>query len=190
MAPALNSSRMRDEARQNLDARRLNALARIIALLAAAHVAACGEDPATVSDRPTASSPPRAAHRISWLEVETNLAPAQWLASREEETLRPPTDPEVQHVRRLLDEAHRLYGESPRMIANRTVQIEAMLRAKGYDDRAIAILQDLAHVPGAPGRTEGYGAIAQHYVNLRSEGLGREAALAALTRLYGKHSQK
>ncbi len=72
------------------------------------------------------------------------------------------------------------------MIANRTVQLEAMLSTNGHRDRAVDILSDLAEVPGEVGQTEGFGAIGQHYVNLRGEGRSRDDALAELKRLYGK----
>jgi hypothetical protein len=154
----------------------------------AAVVSGCSEDPATVSEPDAQKATQIAAHDISWLAVDNDLSPAQWLASRNEETLRPLSDPQVQSVKKLLDDAHRLYRESQRMIANRTVQIEVMLTASGQMDSAIQVLQDLAGVPGEVGQTEGFGAIGQHYVNLRSEGLDREQALEKLKTLYGKRA--
>lgn len=155
----------------------------------AAVASGCSEDPATVSE-PDAQKPTQiAAHDISWLAVDNDLSPAQWLASRNEETLRSLDDPQVHSVKKLLDDAHRLYRESQRMIANRTVQIEAMLAASGHKESAMQVLQDLTGVPGEVGQTEGFGAIGQHYVNLRAEGLGREQALQKLKALYGKRAQ-
>jgi hypothetical protein len=154
----------------------------------AALTSGCSEDPATVSNPESQKSTQVAAHDISWLTIDNDLSPAQWLASRNEQTLRPLSDPQVQSVKKLLDDAHRLYRESQRMIANRTVQIEVMLTAAGHKDSAIQVLQDLAGVPGEVGQTEGFGAIGQHYVNLRSEGLDREQALEKLKTLYGKRA--
>jgi hypothetical protein len=152
-------------------------------------LAGCSDEPETLADPPIATSSAEAAHAVDWLDVDTALSPEQWLASRGEPALRPANDPEVVRVKSLLSDAHRVYRESQRMIANRTVQIEAMLRAKGGQDRAIGVLEDLASIPGEVGQTEGYGAIGQHYVNLRGEGLGREDALAALSKLYGRRSK-
>ncbi len=68
------------------------------------------------------------------------------------------------------------------MIANRTVQIEEALREQGANDEATEILADLANIAGEVGQTEGYGAISQHYINMRKEGRKRAEALADLKR--------
>jgi hypothetical protein len=168
------------------EAPRRHAVAGRILICIFALVTGCGEEPTTVAEPKPSNEAGLASHDISWLAVDNDLSPSQWLASRNEPTLRPSGDPEVQRVKRLLDEAHRLYRESQRMIANRTVQLETMLATNGQNDKAVQILQDLSEVPGEVGQTEGYGAIGQHYVNLRGEGRSREDALAELKRLYGK----
>lgn len=159
---------------------------RLMLVVAATLLTGCGEEQQVVFESEDGTKQAPARHHVAWLDIETDLPPEQWLVSRNEDTLRAATDPDVQRVKQLLETAHRLYRESERMIANRTVQIEDMLNAKGHDDRAIGILQDLAEVPGEAGQTEGYGSIGQHYVNLRGEGLSRVDALAELKRLYGK----
>jgi|LNFM01.1.fsa_nt_gb hypothetical protein len=171
-------------------ARRTHATVCVLFAAIAAVTSGCSEDPATVSEPDAQKSTRIAAHDISWLAVDNDLSPAQWLASRNEDALRPNSDPQVQHVKTLLDNAHRLYRESQRMIANRTVQIETMLTATGQSDRAVQILKDLSEVPGEVGQTEGFGAIGQHYVTLRNEGLARDAALEQLKKLYGKRTQQ
>jgi hypothetical protein len=172
------------------EAQRLQAIAGRILICLCALMTGCGEEPTTIAEPGPSNSSGLAAHDISWLAVDSDLSPSQWLASRNEPVLRPSSDAEVQRVKQLLDEAHRLYRESQRMIANRTVQLETMLAANGQNDRAIQILQDLSEVPGEVGQTEGYGAIGQHYVNLRSEGLARAEALEKLKLLYGKRASK
>jgi len=168
----------------------LTACGAAVVTTAAALLTACGEDHAAVSEPQAVEADSQASHKTTWLEVESGLSPEQWLASHKEETLRTGSDPIVRRVGSLLDEAHRLYRESQRMIANRTVQIEGMLQAQGQPDDAIGILEDLSQVPGEVGQTEGFGAIGQHYVNLRGGGLDRVAALAELKRLYGKRPEK
>ena len=81
--------------------------------------------------------------------------------------------------------AHRLYRESERMIANRAAQLSEMLKASGVEEDADDVLADLAAVAGEIGQTEGFGAVAQMYHNLRSSGVGRAEALAALKTRYG-----
>lgn len=170
--------------------RRSNVFAGSLLILVSAIVSGCGNEGATGVESDADKPAQLAAHDTSWLAVDTDLSPSQWLASRHEKALRPSSDPEVQRVKKLLDDAHRLYRESQRMIANRTAQLETMLAANGQSDRAVQILQDLSEVPGEVGQTEGYGAIGQHYVNLRSEGLSRPEALEKLKQLYGKRAPK
>ena len=170
------------EAQNRIPSRTTRAAATAFAIL----VSACSEENQTVANPDAAQAPTIAAHDISWLAFDNDLSPAQWLASRNNDDLRPLTDPDVQRVKKLLDNAHRVYRESQRMIANRTVQLEGMLAANGHNDPAVEILSDLAEVPGEVGQTEGFGAIGQHYVNLRTEGRSKEDALAKLKRLYGK----
>jgi hypothetical protein len=171
-------------------ARRTHATACLIFIAIVTLTSGCSEETATISEPDAQKTTHIAAHDISWLAVDNDMSPAQWLASRNQETLRPLTDPQVQSVKKLLDDAHQLYRESQRMIANRTVQLETMLTAVGQKDDAIQILQDLSKVPGEVGQTEGFGAIGQHYVNLRGEGLAREQALTKLKSLYGKRAQE
>lgn len=159
---------------------------RLALVTLVASLAACGDEPVSVNPPPAPQTQIPPAHKVSWLEVDSELPPALWLISRDHDALRPANDPEVQRVKKLLDDAHRLYRESQRMIANRTVQIEAMLRAKGHDDSAVMILDDLAAVAGEVGQAEGYGAMGQHYVNMRGNGISREESLAKLKNLYGK----
>lgn len=152
------------------------------ALILSAVLSACSdENVAPVQD---AAEAPR-QERIKWLETDHGITPAQWLVSRRDGMVKPISDPQVQHVKRQLDDAHKLYRESQRMIANRTVQIEEALREQGSNDEATEILADLANIAGEVGQTEGYGAISQHYINMRKEGRKRAEALADLKELYG-----
>lgn len=128
----------------------------------------------------------RSSKEIRWLEPGSDLTPQQWLLSRREKSVRPLNSPEVLRVRKLLDAAHQLYRESSRIIANRTVQVEEALREKGFEEDAIRILEDLGGIAGEVGQTEGYGALSQHYLNMRTKGLGRGEALAEIKALYGK----
>lgn len=145
-------------------------------------VTACSEE--SVAPVQDAAEAPQ-EQPVKWLESNDGITPAQWLVSRRDGAVKPISDPQVQHIKRLLDDAHKLYRESQRMIANRTVQIEEALREQGSDDEATQILADLANIAGEVGQTEGYGAISQHYINMRKEGRKRAEALADLKALYG-----
>lgn len=153
-----------------------------LALLAAA----CSDDePANPADKAAEKGAPSAAHREAWLQHNSKITPAQWLASRHEAELRPVNDPAVVQIAQTLDRANRLYRESERMIANRSAQLEDMLRDLKITESAVTILNDLTAVAGEIGQTEGFGAVSQHYFNLRSGNQSRDAALATLRSRYG-----
>ncbi len=123
-----------------------------IAALSCLGLSACGDDAperqATHEAKPAKSQP----HRSAWLDHKANITPAQWLASRDEDTLLPETDPRVQRIARDLDRAHAIFRESSRMIANRAVQLESMLRDLGSTETAAGILADIMSIPGEVGR--------------------------------------
>lgn len=121
-----------------------------------------------------------------WIPVDSPLTPPQWLVSPKGAMPLPAGDPAVRKVDALLASAHARYRESERMIANRTMQLESMLGEIGIKESNAAILEDLAHVAGEAGQTEGFGAISQHYYNMRAGGLSREAALSELQSRYGR----
>lgn len=147
-------------------------------------LASCGDDEPKTKDAPNATSA-NAAHTEKWLQPGSKLSPAQWMASRKLPEVKPPHDPEVMRIAANLDAANKLYRESERMIANRAVQLEDMLQDMGVTETAADILADLTRVAGEAGQTEGFGAVSQHYYNLRSHQTGRGEALAALTHRYG-----
>lgn len=128
------------------------------------------------------------AHKVKWLEQSNPLSPAQWLVSRDEEKPRPLQDSEVRRIGELLMIANKRYRESERMIANRSVQVEDMLEGLGLHEEAKEILQQLVDIGGEAGQTEGFGAISQHYFNLRAAKVERAVALSTLKARYGSRS--
>ena len=149
-------------------------------------LSACSDEP---SDTRTNTAQPAggatAPHQVKWLDLGHQIAPAQWLVSRHEATVRPVDDPEVRRVAARLDAAHAVYRESERMIANRAVQLSDMLAPLGIEESAPALLDDLTGIANDVGMTEGFGAVTQHYFNLRSAKVTREKALADLKARYG-----
>jgi hypothetical protein len=157
-------------------------------LLLAVSVSAtgCDEDEPQRGDAPVPGSSSAAEHREAWLQPNSKYTAAQWLASRTSAEAKPLSDPEVKRLAVMLDNANKLYRESERMIANRAVQLEGMLKGIGVSEPASEILDDLTRIAGEVGQTEGFGAVSQHYYNLRSNDIGRGEALAALKSRYGK----
>jgi hypothetical protein len=148
----------------------------------------CGDDVPRSGERRDAAHDGGRAHRVDWLEVSAPISPAQWLASRGEDKARSVGDPEVQRIAARLSEAHTHYRESERMIANRAVQVSEMLRGIGISEAAVRILDDLTGIGAKLGQTEGFGAISQHYFNLRATGVAHSEAIATLKARYGSKS--
>jgi hypothetical protein len=160
-----------------------------VAVLAALAASGCGDDTPRSAARDTgAPAVDGAPHQARWLELSNPLSPAQWMASRGAPAPKPHHDPEVRRLVELLAAAHARYRESERMIANRAVQLSDMLRPLGIEESPGAILDDLVGVAGEIGQTEGFGAVSQHYFNLRAANLARPDALATLKARYGSRS--
>ncbi|PRD41306.1 hypothetical protein C5748_22530 [Phyllobacterium phragmitis] len=120
-----------------------------------------------------------------WLEISEPTAPEHWLASREAGADVALSAPEVEAFRNLLARADRRYTETPRMIANRAVQIEEMLADRGIDENARLVIEGLTEV-GADDEGRGFGETAQHYFNARANGADREEGLRLLQRPEGR----
>lgn len=151
-------------------------------------LASCEDDAPQAKDKPAAaenSAPQSAAHQEKWLQPSSKITPAQWMASRTLPEVKPLHDAEVKRIASNLDAANKIYRESERMIANRAVQLEDMLKDIGVDEQAADVLDGLTRVAGEIGQTEGFGAVSQHYFNLRANRIDRADALATLTSRYG-----
>lgn len=136
-------------------------------------LAGCGqEEPARLTSEPT--TPVAEVPAADWLGPGETPSPARWLAGRIAGA-----GADVDATAALLAAAAERYRESPRMIANRAVQLQAMLAEQGIDETAIALIGWLGGLP-AQGRVS-FSADCQHYFNLRVQGLDREQALARLS---------
>lgn len=160
----------------------INRLASAL-LLIVPLLAAC-DDPPPSADRSAASAPKgdafSAANR-SWIDIKDDISPAVWLASREAGRDIAPNDPAVTSFRALLEEADVRFSENARMIANRAVQVQAMLAERGVEESPRDVIEGLVSV-GQIGERAGFGETCQHYVNARATSGSRVAALDALRR--------
>ncbi|MET0314871.1 MAG: hypothetical protein ABW275_10805, partial [Hansschlegelia sp.] len=108
------------------------------------------------------------------------IAPADWLASREAAVeAAAPDSGTVKEIDAILSDADERYYEGPRMIANRAVQIEQMLRENGQRESARSIIAALSSI-APPGEHAGFGETCQHYVTARIQGSSRDEALRLL----------
>lgn len=145
--------------------------------------AAC--DVATEPEVSAPASTPEASHgpavsRIKWLGERDAVTPERWLASREAKTDLADKDQAVLSMReRLVAAAHR-FGDPPRMIANRAVQLEEMLAGAGIVESAPELIVSLSSATSDSRPNAGFGSLCQYYFNLRKQGLDREAALKQL----------
>jgi hypothetical protein len=117
----------------------------------------------------------------AWLDIKDEISPSVWLASREAGRDVAPNDPAAASFRGLLEEADVRFSEGPRMIANRAVQVEAMLAERGVKESPRQVIEGLVSI-GQHGERAGFGETCQHYVNARTSGVSRVAALDALRR--------
>lgn len=157
-----------------------------VLVLSSAMVCACSDDPAETITHPTEHVEAKTSlARERWLEADESTQPEVWLASRIKGKAVEPRSPEVERIEGLLHTTAGQFRESPRMIANRAVQLEGMLAEIRAPESAIEIIEELSRVVGEKKHDEGFGSLCQHYFNLRAAGHNRDQALADLKLRYG-----
>lgn len=142
------------------------------------------DDPAPSPGREASAAPKTQAFSVAtqnWIDVKDGVSPAVWLASREAGRDVAANDPAAESFRALLQEADVRFSESPRMIANRAVQVQAMLAERGVKETPREVIEGLVSI-GQIGERSGFGETCQHYVNARAANGSRMAALEALRR--------
>lgn len=142
-------------------------------------LASCTESDQDASGQAPAAAPRATLTRSDWLEASDMTPPELWLASLSAGTGTSFEAAEAEHLRDLIAQARTLFHETPRMLANRTAQLHRMLAGRAIEETPSAILEGLIIVAGN-GRKRSYGALCQHYFNLRAEGHGRTEALGYL----------
>ncbi|MCB4771483.1 hypothetical protein LGR54_23005 [Ancylobacter sp. Lp-2] len=137
-----------------------------------------GEPPSEPRERVAAPSGTTLADK-QWLQPLDASEPDVWLASRAAGRDVAPSDPAVAEWRAILADADARFGEDQRMIANRAVQLETMLREIDIKEGVRDLLAGFVPFAGKGSRS-GFSDLCQHYYNLRSQGLTRVAALDLL----------
>lgn len=172
------------EKMQHMIRRAKYSLIKNLAAAAVGLLSLTGCDDQAASDREASSAPKQTAFSAAgrpWIDVKDGVAPAVWLASREVGRDVDAGDPGVASFRTLLEEADARFSEGPRMIANRAVQVQAMLAERGVIEAPREVIEGLVSV-GQIGERAGFGETCQHYVNARMSSGSRQAALDALRR--------
>jgi hypothetical protein len=151
-----------------------------VALFLALALAACSDDADDTGAVRTTPAPKQAVYQIARLGVTDRVPPQQWLASRQAGRDLPEDDPDVIKFKRTLEIGSRRFREYPRMIANRAVELETMLKQKNLAEPALQLIERLSRVPGDTRHVESFGALCQQYFNLRMQGLDPEQAVKVL----------
>ncbi len=127
------------------------------------------------------------AGQSDWLDAQDETRPEVWLIGHEEKAAGKSSIGDPGDVRRSLIEASEKFHDSPRMIANRAMQLEEMLKDEGGGETAIVLIGRLNGAI-APGRIESFGAAGQQYYNMRKAGFTVEQAIIELSKRYGSRS--
>ena len=152
----------------------------LVAFTATACEEASDTSGSALSPAPPAARTSTRLARIDWLDAQEGASPERWLASREAGQDVPDNDDSVIAMRKSLQIAHDRYRDPTRMIANRAVQLEGMLKSVGIEEPASRLIVGLSEIAEKGPRLEGFGAACEHYFNLRKQGMSREAAIQRL----------
>jgi hypothetical protein len=120
----------------------------------------------------------------AWLTPRNHVEPALWLRTREVGHDVLPDDPEVDRLRRALNQASVRFYEDTRMIANRTAQTRDMLVEANEPELSVDIMTGMVDVADAAFGRKHYGEMCQQYLNLRRKGVSRSDAPTQLTAKY------
>ncbi len=151
-------------------------------------LAACGEEKRS-AEQDDMIEPDSGKGANNWLHAADHTEPALWLARREAGAAVSERAPAVERIRATLRSARAHVLETDRMLANRTAQLGQMLAADGHAEDFAQLIGSLLEIAATAGEKQSYGALCQHYYNLRHAGIERDAALAALASRYSAQKQ-
>jgi hypothetical protein len=143
-------------------------------------LSACEDDFSLSSDN-TVNNPIQKNEVPQWLEAYHEIDPADWLIIRSRAALNGAVTA-TSHRKELLLAASQHFRESPRMIANRAVQLEDMLLEIGIEESAVSLIDFFTHLP-TMGTPHSFSAYCQYYFNIRAKGYPQGYALTELSKL-------
>ncbi|MCS3902146.1 hypothetical protein J2T55_000138 [Methylohalomonas lacus] len=112
-----------------------------------------------------------------WLEWHHDMDAAVWLVKHEAQIHMEPAD--RSEYARILDSLSKRFRENRRMIANRTVDMQAQLISAGINDPVYKIMQGINSIP-LNVESASYGEQCMRYRQQRLQGRSHEAAIARL----------
>lgn len=113
-----------------------------------------------------------------WLEWHHDMDAAVWLARHEAQMHIEPA--KRSEYARILDSLSKRFRENKRMIANRTVDMQAQLISAGIKEPVYKILQGIDSIP-VDVESASYGEQCMRYRQQRLQGRSHDAAIATLT---------
>lgn len=149
--------------------------------LLAVSVTACSEDDFDLSSDTSINNPIIKDEIPQWLEAHHDIAPEDWLIIRSQAALGGNVTSQ-DHRQTVLQHASQHFRESPRMIANRAVQLEDMLMEIGIEESAVSLIDNFTHLP-TEGTPHNFSAYCQYYFNLRAKGYPQGYSLTELSKL-------
>lgn len=156
-------------------------VSRYLFILILCLLSSCSDDDFELSSNNAVDNPKTENATPKWLESHHDIHPADWLIQRSQAALAGQVTSR-QHRIDLLQHASHHFRESPRMIANRAVQLEDMLLEIGIEESAVSLIDHFTHLP-TEGTPHNFSAYCQYYFNLRAEGHSQDYALAELAKL-------
>lgn len=145
--------------------------ARTLGLVAVIALSGCyeSEDETISAEDEVQSQAPEAAASGFWLDATDDEQPLAFVARA--------TDTPAERLAPGLERASALYRESPRMIANRAVQLWQEIREKDGDQiDMVTLLDDLTTTSGAAEHS--LGSVIQRYRVLRTQGQDHATAIS------------
>jgi len=144
-------------------------------------MSACSEEGFDLSSDSSVNNPSNNEEIPQWLEAHHEIDPADWLIIRSQAALAGEVTSH-DHRQNLLKRASEHFRESPRMIANRAVQLEDMLLEIGIEESAVSLIDHFTHLPTV-GTPHNFSAYCQYYFNIRAKGNPQGYALTELSKL-------
>lgn len=144
-------------------------------------MSACSEEDFDLSSDSSVNNPSNNEEIPQWLEAHHETDPADWLIIRSQAALAGEVTSH-DHRQNLLKRASEHFRESPRMIANRAVQLEDMLLEIGIKESAVSLIDHFTHLPTV-GTPHNFSAYCQYYFDICAKSYPQGYALTELSKL-------
>lgn len=140
-----------------------------------------GSNATNVPERPHQGSPSQ-SNATEFLPVTDRTPPAKWLAALEQSGKHQPDPARIRAFDEILKRLDERFYEDARMIGNRTVQLQHMLREEDIQVEFMDILNGLERISSIA-VLKNYGELCAHYFNIRVNGQSHADTVLALLKI-------